>query len=565
VYAYGPPGLGKSILVQNLVEMWCASEECEDVYVPYVTGAMNENRVRNIVDLEGPPVVVDEQDRESVGRLFKLLGSSTADVVGVHAARYGRGIGAKFKVRRAIFIVTNVPASDVLSRTDMAVRDAVRRRLLVVPWGEGRMDKETARRLIGELRRYTPPALTFVSVVYRRCADRLAQASDTLELAKTFWQCASETFGVDFSERVRALEWADAVQVGEKGQGGELRELWGAVKAHYRTSDDREAVLALLGDADVVVYTERGADERWNALLRAVCGQGVDSADYAEVFTAVAMCLYKLHIAPQEAEKVLGRTDVELLKKVVELKLAGRYPWVYAPSWLVPQKRRQVAGAPMVPDAARGVYRYDLFPQLFKMLFGEEQEEESVKGGDVVESTNVQGDVSLISLTPLTSLNGDSQKSDAISIGVEDGGDKSKGDFESAEDLVRDVREIREKLDSTNVSQTAALDTGKVENRKTSNTPSPPAVDVERVVEIVASELRRDPAEVRPVVEKALQYFDAFPSVGSIRAVEDLRRLARAEEKVVRAVLDVLVAVGALERAGGGAVYNYKPRVATWA
>ena len=114
--------------------------------------------------------------------------------------------------------------------------------------------------------------------------------------------------------------------------------------------------------------------------------------------------------------------------------------------------------------------------------------------------------------------------------------------------------------ESTNISQTAALDTNRVENKRMKSAPSPP--DVGRVAEIVARELRRDPAEVRPVVEKALQYFDVYHSVGSIRAVEDLRRLTKAEEKVVRAVLDALVAVGALERAAGGSVYNYKPRTA---
>jgi len=118
---------------------------------------------------------------------------------------------------------------------------------------------------------------------------------------------------------------------------------------------------------------------------------------------------------------------------------------------------------------ARGVYRYDLFPLFFKMLFGEEPGEEGVKGGDVGESTNVQGGTSLISLTTLTDSNGDSQKSGDVNVGVEDVEDKSKERSESAEESVRVVREIRDKSDSTNVSQTAAIDTGKVENRKTSN------------------------------------------------------------------------------------------------
>jgi len=561
VYSYGPAGLGKSILARNLVEMWCSAEECEEKYALYVAGPMNENRFRNAVDIRGPPFVADEQDRESVVKLLKMLGTATSDTIGVHASRYGHGFGAVFKVRRSVFIVSNVPPSDAVARVDPATREAAKRRLLAVPWAGQRMDKDTARRLLAELRQYTPPLLPLVSAVYRACRARLAETADTLELAKVFWRCASELFGVDFSERLKTLEWVESIQGEEKAAGGdELYELWAMVKAYYKTSGDAETLLKLLDDRTVVEYTERGAVDKWGEVFRRICGGGVSVENPNDVFIVVARCLYNVDVDVNTADTVLNRADVELVRKIAALVVSGRYPWVKAPSWLIPHKKREVAGVPHVRDRHRNIYRYDLVAEFLVLLYkGKEEEGEGEpatspftseqEGVDTTSTTSTIGSFeNTISTLPTYNV----ERAEGVSA------HENLGETGSTSST------IVLNSNSTNVSQMATLGTGKVENRKTSNTPSPPAVDVDRVVEIVASELRRDPAEVRPVVEKAVQYFDTFPSVGSIRAVEDLRSLARADVKTVRAVLDALVAVGALERAGGGAVYNYRPRTSAW-
>jgi len=570
VYAYGAAGIGKSILAHNLKEMWCETEDCEDVYMLYVAGPLNENRLRNAVDVEGPPFIADEQNRESVVKLLGMLGSATSDRIGAHASRYGKGFGAIFKVRRGILIISNVPASDAVAKVDAAIREAVKRRLLVIPWAAQRMDRDTARQLLQELREFTPPILGFVSRVYARCKDKLATAANTLELSQIFWQCAMEIYGVDYSERLKALEWLASVQQEETAQRevDELAELWASVKAHYRVDNDKETLLQLLNDSTVVEYT-RDSGERWNNIFRTVCGQGIDVNNPRELAPEVARCLYNLDVhSLEEARELLSQVDVDLVKKITELKASGRYPWIKAPSWLVPHKRREVAGVVHVRDPIRNVYRYDLFPLLFNMLFVER--EESQEGGDISQSGNEskeewREDVDASqneSVTTFTTF---------TTGGSNNTNENSKGEsaFNSPPSTPSGLKlNVYEESGSngskrsnayylTNISHTPTLVTNKPETQRMS-------IDMERlkmVADIVAGVQKIAPEELWRVVQVALQYFSTFHSVGSIRAVEDLRRLAKAGERAAKAAIEVLREVGLLESVEPG-VYNYKPKTA---
>jgi len=570
VYAYGAAGIGKSMLAHNLKEMWCETEECEDVYMLYVAGPLNENRLRNAVDAEGPPFIADEQNRESVVKLLGMLGSATSDRIGAHASRYGKGFGAIFKVRRSVLIISNVPASDAVSKVDTAIREAVKRRLLVIPWAARRIDRDTARQLLQELRENTPPILGFVSRVYARCKDKLAAAANTLELSQIFWRCAMEIYGVDYSERLRALEWLAGVQQEETAQRevDELAELWAGVKARYRVDNDKEALVQLLNDSTAVEYT-RDTGERWNSLFRRICGQGIDVSNPRELAPEVARCLYNIDVhSMEEARELLSQVDVDLVKKITELKASGKYPWLKAPSWLVPHKRREVAGVTHVRDPVRNVYRYDLFPLLFEMLFVEKEERQgdvdTGKSGDEGKEERCEGvDVSQNeSVTTLTTVTTGGSK-DKIENSNGEGAFNSPlsapsglklnvyGESGSNGSKRSNVSEL------TNVSTAPTLDTNKLEIRQVS-------IGEERlwaVADVVAKERKIDAGELRRVVYVALQYFDTYPSVGSIRAVEDLKRVAKADEKAVKAAIEVLREVGLLEWVEPG-VYNYKPKTA---
>jgi len=252
-----------------------------------------------------------------------------------------------------------------------------------------------------------------VQRVYLACKNKLSNAPNYLKYGITFWQCASEVYGIDYSERIKALEWLASVQEAEKAQheADALEELWASVKAHYRVYDDKKALLQMLNDVMVVVYTRDTAD-RWGKVFRAICGQSLDTVKEVHALVVeVAKCLYNIDVqSVEEVERLLGGADVELIKKIAELKAAGIYPWVKAPSWLISQTHRVVAGVPGVPDLRRKddetksnkvnvdeakndknnndknnkdnksktgktVYRYDLFPLFLKLIFAEHQEE----------------------------------------------------------------------------------------------------------------------------------------------------------------------------------------------
>jgi len=389
VYAYGPAGVGKSLLARSLAAMWCSTRRCKQEYFLYTAGPMNENRVRNALDLEGPAFVADEQPLKKVVELLNMFFAATSDEGGAHAARYGRGFGYRFEVRRPLMIITNSPYEEAIREVAQANREAAKRRTLVVPWADHKIDDATGEQLRQELAAHTPPVFNFVQRVYLACKNRLSNASNYLKFGITFWQCASEVYKIDYSERIRALEWLASVQDAEKAQHetDALEELWATVKAHYRADNDKRALLQLLNDAMVVVYT-RDTRNKWEEVFRAICGQSLDTVTEAHALVVeVAKCLYNIDFqSVEEVERLLGDADVELVKKIASLKAAGVYPWIRSSNWLIPQSSRAVAGVKGVPDPTRKdekgktIYRYDLFPLFLKLIFAEHQEEPESKG-----------------------------------------------------------------------------------------------------------------------------------------------------------------------------------------
>jgi len=399
IYAYGPASVGKSLLARSMAAMWCVTKPCRREYFPYTAGIMNENRIRNALDLEGPAFIADEQPLKKVIEILDLFFIATSDEGGVHAAKYGKGFGYRFDVKRPLFIITNAPFSDAIRGISPTNRDAAKRRTIVVPWVEHKIDEKTGEQLRNELKKYTPPVFNFVQQVYAKCKDKLASAPNYLEYGKTFWNCASEVYGIDFGERIRALEWLASVQEAEKAQQetDALEELWATVKAHYRADNDKRALVQLLNDAMATVYT-RDTRNKWGEVFRAICGQSLDTVTEAHALVVeVAKCLYNIDFqSVEEVERLLGDADVELVKKIASLKAAGVYPWIRSSNWLIPQSSRAVAGIKGVPDPTRKdekgktIYRYDLFPLFLKLIFAEHQEEPEGKGeGQTMSSENL--------------------------------------------------------------------------------------------------------------------------------------------------------------------------------
>jgi len=595
VYVYGAAGIGKSVLAHNLAQMWCRNAECKREYMPYNPGVLNETRLRNALDIEGPTFIADEQREKSVKELLNMLAAATSDISGMHAARYGGGVGYVFEVRRPVIVISNIPFSDAITGIPQAMREAVKRRALVIPWVAQPIDNDVAEKLINELEGATPPILVFVSHIYLKCRDRLAPSANFLEFAKAFWKCVSEVYGIDFSERLRALEWVESVQAEEVGRRevDELAELWTTIKAHYRTNDDREALLMLLKDGDVVVYT-RDVGDRWGYLFRRICGQALDTTnEWQTLAIDVARCLYGIDVkSVDELEQFLGRIDVELVKKIAELKSAGKYPWIKAPSWAIPHKKRRVADVEGVHDAKSGVRRYDLIPQIFERLFVESEEGESegasresdvTSQGVDVGKEEIRGDVDTDqnyhvttgNTTPtavVTPPNGSTAQETAPSTA-------EKGEKRVIGTPGGNGGNTYVKSTSTNVNQfpspyveSTPTNSG-VETMTRSETQNAKPVTIEErggekvvtidvaalepVLEAVAKDHKTGPKDVWHALHAALDYFSKYHSVGSIRAVEDLKRVAKVGDNAVKAAIELMRLVGLLEWVEPG-VYNYK-------
>jgi len=352
-------------------------------------------------------------------------------------------------------------------------------------------------------------------------------------------------------------------------------------------------------------------------LFRAVCGQSLDvSKTLPELTVDVARCLYGVDAqSVEEVERFLRRQDVELVKTVAWLKHSGRYPWLYARSWLISQKKEKVAGVVGINDptkspaadqaagndptkspaadqaagndptkgAERGIRRYDLFPLIFRMIFVESEEggEEGVGGPDFDDG---KGDKS----------HGVVEKSQSVEEGKEErheGVGTSQiyhvtmfyhdphGMVNPPSPQDTNVYNAEERR-FTETNTHALSPNGKngknfVETPSTQVTEAPSPGEMSKpvefaedtvvihddalrpIVEAAAKERRAPAEEVWEALHKALEYFEVYRSVGSIRAVEDLRRLSKASEAAVKAALDVLREVGLVEYINPG-VYNYR-------
>jgi hypothetical protein len=79
------------------------------------------------------------------------------------------------------------------------------------------------------------------------------------------------------------------------------------------------------------------------------------------------------------------------------------------------------------------------------------------------------------------------------------------------------------------------------------------------LVSLLASEARVDESSAKSLLSTVLNYLAAYPSVGIIRFVEDVSRLARADARVVRTALEILCSRDIVEIREEGVVNLKRP------
>jgi len=138
----GPGGVGLSTLSRELIVRGLMGIEPGDTrYLVVIAGSVkSEPQYRNLTDINALPLILDEQKLTDIINNKAVIHSSAVgvNVMGIHAARYGRGIGAAFLSLRGVIINTNAKKDDIIRvlGNEETLYTYIRR-LRFIPWDGG--------------------------------------------------------------------------------------------------------------------------------------------------------------------------------------------------------------------------------------------------------------------------------------------------------------------------------------------------------------------------------------------------------------------------------------------
>jgi hypothetical protein len=146
VWVHGRGGVGKTTVVnyinRPLLGVPLGINEVANLryhIVLTLTHFSTSNQPRNLLDENYLPLIIDEHQGLKTSELLPPIIAGTVGVglTGVHASRYGQGIGAQFTARRGWVLVTNISFNDYVRRVlNLNATDemAVRRRVVADEW-----------------------------------------------------------------------------------------------------------------------------------------------------------------------------------------------------------------------------------------------------------------------------------------------------------------------------------------------------------------------------------------------------------------------------------------------
>jgi hypothetical protein len=232
---YGASGLGKSVLVDNIVEpaivglgIELRAEEISknlvdesliDIFIPEIHKT-NEyttpEQLRNDLDINTLVLILDEQkpgDPRSPKASAKIFGKFWLQVatakwgrrLSQHAARYGGGFGYKFHRLRAFAIVTNY-SPDEWKRAGLAdavsAEGAIDRRIFEIPWEDAKLDGSKLSLI------YTPrySVLKVLEVTINLHFSELIAQSRFADFVIALWRKVVEDFEPKLG-RLEGIRW----------------------------------------------------------------------------------------------------------------------------------------------------------------------------------------------------------------------------------------------------------------------------------------------------------------------------------------------------------------------
>jgi len=181
VYNVARGGVGRSTYARHILVPLLGGEEADMKMDFYIAGSVNTpQQLRNLVDLNRMPLILDEQTLEALKKNIPNILAVTVGFakIGIHASRYGHGIGAKFWNLRGLIIFTNVQFSTFLREVLHEASDyAIVRRFVVVPWDDTPLDHRAFKNMP-----QIKPVIGFVVRLWRKYKDAFLESSDLLDL-----------------------------------------------------------------------------------------------------------------------------------------------------------------------------------------------------------------------------------------------------------------------------------------------------------------------------------------------------------------------------------------------
>jgi len=258
-------GAGLSTLSRDLIVKGLMGIEPNDTnYLVLIAGSVkSEPQYRNLTNVNAWPLILDEQKLVDIINNKAIIHSSAVgvNIMGVHAAHYGRGIGAVFLSLRGVIVNTNAKKDEILRvlGSEETLYTYIRR-IRFIPWDSGAQALKE-----GSLAAANPPAVKhvvgfLVRLMLKYWNEVISKVGTFDELAHTLLELIiREANGnEDVIKAVKELEEAiKAVEEAEKAERDALftsendittliNNLRKITIAHRRTADLPNMLLTLL-------------------------------------------------------------------------------------------------------------------------------------------------------------------------------------------------------------------------------------------------------------------------------------------------------------------------------
>jgi hypothetical protein len=213
VYNYGRGGEGKTMLFNRillpLIDMATQEKQFNLDYISYIKGGLTQAQIRNLVDLNRLPIILDEQQKDTlVQNISQLIAYAIgSSPTGVHARRHGRGLEEVFGNYRGIIIGTNCGYKDFLDGLEekkTSVEAGVRR-FLVLNWEpvrpviEGMIKPPKIKPILGAIARVlSKPGVR----------EKVIQTANVIDTAQVVLEALQEEYGEPLQDYIEALNIA---------------------------------------------------------------------------------------------------------------------------------------------------------------------------------------------------------------------------------------------------------------------------------------------------------------------------------------------------------------------